>query len=188
MQRLLTLLFTPLFLAVAKKKKPAKPVRRKPAKAARAASKPAKAKKLKPKTKPATSETRATKKGKLIQTPVQPTAVAKAEATEPAPKPRAPTGRAILIAPENDKFTDSLHPTFRWLSVGGANRYEVAWSESADLAHPLTLISIATEATVPVEKPLRVGTTYFWRVRGGNEGGWGPWSSTASFHVLESNA
>lgn len=110
---------------------------------------------------------------------------AKPTANEPIQKPAAPTGRAILLAPENDKFTDTLYPTFRWLSVGGAARYEVVWSEEPNWAQAHPVISIATEAAVPVEKPLRAGVTYYWRVRGGNEGGWGPWSAISSFRVLD---
>jgi hypothetical protein len=104
---------------------------------------------------------------------------------EPMPKPVPPTGRALQLAPENGKYADSIHPKFRWLSVGGATRYEVAWSEHSDLSGAHSVISPATEAVVPVEKPLRVGATYYWRVRGGNEGGWGPWSPAISFQVLE---
>ena len=201
MERLLSLLFAPLLAAVPKKKKPTKPAAKRksarPAKPARPRVKPARAKKIKPAARAVKkSGTRSSKpqvsdkaKGKhnKVKIPVQPTVVAKAEAGEPAPKPTIPTGRAILIAPENDKFTDSVHPTFRWLSVGGANRYEVVWGESPDLARTHSVISIATEAAVPVEKPLRIGSTYYWRVRGGNEGGWGPWSSSASFRVLEAD-
>ncbi len=104
---------------------------------------------------------------------------------EPLPRPTPPIGRAILISPEDGKYVDSVNPTFRWLSVGGATRYEVLWGEDPGLSNGHSTISLATEATVPVEKPLRVGATYYWRVRGGNDGGWGPWSPTASFRVLE---
>lgn len=104
---------------------------------------------------------------------------------EPLPKPAPPIGRAILISPEDGKYVDSVNPTFRWLSVGGATRYEVLWGEDPGLSNGHSTISLATEAAVPVEKPLRVGATYYWRVRGGNDGGWGPWSPTASFRVLE---
>ena len=112
-------------------------------------------------------------------------AVAKPIPAELPPKPVAPTGRAILLSPENEKYADSVNPTFRWLSVGGATRYEIAWSEDATMHSSHSIFSFATEATVPVEKPVRMGVTYHWRVRGGNEGGWGPWSSIASFRVLE---
>lgn len=80
---------------------------------------------------------------------------------------------------------DTFHPTFRWLSVGGATRYEIVWSEDPSLTASRTIFSVATEATVPVEEPLELGKTYYWRVRGGNDSGWSAWSDTFSFHVLE---
>jgi len=104
---------------------------------------------------------------------------------EPPPKPVPPVGRPILLSPEQGKYADSVNPRFRWLSVGGATRYEVNWSQDPNLANPYTVISIATEAMVPVEKPLTIGATYYWRARGGNEAGWGPWSNIGSFGVLE---
>jgi len=109
----------------------------------------------------------------------------KNEDDEPLPKPVAPFGRAILLVPKDGTYVDSFHPTFRWLSVGGATRYEVQWGEDATLGNKYGTVSLATEATVPVEKPLRVGAIYYWRVRGGNDGGWGPWSPIGSFRVLE---
>ncbi len=111
--------------------------------------------------------------------------LAQTKAVEPAVKPPAPTGRPLLLTPENGKYSDSVYPKFRWLSVGGANRYDVMWSEHPDLTDAESITSIATEAAVPVETPLRVGATYYWRVRGGNAGGWGPWSALSSFQVLE---
>jgi hypothetical protein len=107
------------------------------------------------------------------------------EPEPPAPKPTPPTGRAILIAPENGKLVDTANPIFRWLSVGGATRYEVSWVAEDHGAGGHTLVSIATECAVPVEKPLRVGVMYQWRVRGGNEAGWGPWSPFSTFRVIE---
>ncbi|MBM3130745.1 MAG: hypothetical protein FJ009_19215 [Chloroflexi bacterium] len=105
---------------------------------------------------------------------------------EPAPpKPVPPLGRAILLSPENEKYVDSFHPTFRWLSIGGATRYEIIWGEESALTKHHTILSIATEATVPVEEPLRLGGTYYWRVRGGNDSGWSAWSDVFSFRVLE---
>jgi len=109
----------------------------------------------------------------------------KSEDDEPFVKPNAPFGRAILLVPKDGTYVDSFHPTFRWLSVGGATRYEVQWGEDATLATKYGTVSLATESTVPVEKPLRVGAIYYWHVRGGNDGGWGPWSPISSFRVLE---
>lgn len=189
LDKLLLTIAAPLLTAApSRKSKPAKKTAKKKAKPARA-KKTAKLIKRKFKR----SATKPGKKAPLekkpaantvAKHPAQPAPV-KPEENEPAQKPVAPTGRAILLSPENDKFTDSLYPTFRWLSVGGAARYEVVWSEEPNWAQAHPVISIATEAAVPVEKPLRVGAIYYWRVRGGNEGGWGPWSSVSSFRVLD---
>ncbi len=194
LERLLLTITAWLFTAVAgRKKKPAqKPAKKKIGKAVRATAKkhprpkqPLGRAKVKAASRSVIKSARekTTKRGR-VKLPVQP-AVAKPAPAEPLPKPVPPTGRAILLSPENQKFSDSLHPTFRWLSVGGATRYETAWSEDPHFTQSHQVISIATEATVPVEKPLRLGGTYYWRVRGGNESGWGPWSATANFRVLE---
>lgn len=181
----------PLFAAAtSSKRKPAKKaskkkIEKKPARTRAKPAKKAQAKSPKPtaqkgvKAKPANTRTQATTTNKPAA------ASPKIERIEVLPKPPAPIGRAIPLLPENEKYVDTVHPTFRWLSVGGATRYEVQWSEDNNLAASYSVMSIATEVTIPVEKPLRVGPLYYWRVRGGNEGGWGPWSSTNSFHVLE---
>ncbi len=177
-----SVLATPLFAAVTKKSKPKRAASRRPQKRVRAAKKAARpiTRKKAARTKKTTGRAAARTAPATKATPAPP-----ARPGPPPPKPVPPTGRAILLAPENGKFADSLHPKFRWLSVGGATRYEVAWSERLDFAGSNTIVSIATEAAVPAEEPLRVGVSYFWRVRGGNEGGWGPWSPAASFQVLE---
>lgn len=121
-------------------------------------------------------------KGKMKFVPPPPKIV---EEEEPLPPPVPPIGRAILLVPKDATYVESLHPTFRWLSVGGSTKYEVQWGEDQTLATKYTSISLATETTIPVEKPLHVGALYYWRVRGGNEAGWGPWSPISSFRVLE---
>lgn len=162
-----------------RKAKPARPAREKKT-ALRAAKKPAR-----PTSARTAKNNRSGSRQKEQEPPTAKAAESRAPRAEPAHKPVPPTGRALLLAPENGKYADSIHPKFRWLSVGGATRYEVAWSEHPDLSGAHSVISVATEAVVPVEKPLRVGATYYWRVRGGNEGGWGPWSPAISFQVLE---
>ncbi|MEW5719509.1 MAG: hypothetical protein AB1817_12825 [Chloroflexota bacterium] len=187
---------SPLVLAAAKgKRKPIKKRGKRPSPTARSRVKRSQSKK--PRAKKAAHPTkrlpRSGVRGKPVagrarpplHAPVAPAAAPKPAEPAPPPKPVPPIGRAILLSPENEKFVDTFHPTFRWLSVGGATRYEIAWGEDATLAASHTLLSIATEATVPAEETLRLGVTYFWRVRGGNESGWGPWSAVASFRVLE---
>jgi hypothetical protein len=202
-----TVLATPLLAAVTKKAKPkhaaARPTRRRvpaakrparpsavkrggrPAATKKAARPSAAPKGARPKKMAGRAGARAGGRAATSTAPAKAPAAAPAPPGPPPPKPVPPTGRAILLAPENGKFADNLHPKFRWLSVGGATRYEVAWSDRADLSDSHTIVSIATEAAVPDEEPLEVGTTYYWRVRGGNESGWGPWSPASSFQALE---
>ena len=188
-------IFSPLLAATSASRKRPAPRARRPAAAHKpSAVRPPRGKKPPARPRPAAAKKiaarpeKGTRRAGGKQKGPEPPATKKGEAhprAEPLPKPVAPVGRAILLAPENGKYADSIYPKFRWLSVGGANRYEVAWSERPDFGGSYTVISIATEATVPVEKPLRVGSHYYWRVRGGNEGGWGPWSPGAQFQVLE---
>ncbi len=180
----------PLLMAVARKKKKSskKTVKRKPGKSARrtkarSARRRAAARKPTRKERPKGKFARKVlPKGKSKFVPPAPKIV---KEEEPLPPPVPPIGRAILLVPKDATYVESLHPTFRWLSVGGSTKYEVQWGEDQTLATKYTSISLATETTIPVEKPLHVGALYYWRVRGGNEAGWGPWSPISSFRVLE---
>ena len=199
LERLL-LLAAPLFLAVSASKRkrvkrpPRKKNRTKPARAAaqrkrakipaRRSARAASKKQMRAKSKKGAVRGRHAPLPKPAPKPAVKLAVAPGR-VEPPPKPVAPVGRPILLSPEQGKYADSVNPRFRWLSVGGATRYEINWGQDPNLESAYTVISIATEAAVPVEKPLAIGATYYWRVRGGNEAGWGSWSNTGSFSVLE---
>lgn len=192
LERLL-LLASPLLCAAATSKKSAKTKRaRTPTRKSAPAKTPRGARKreapkaaVKSKGRAAKPERRGAAAQKNQSPPPAKGTTAQTKATEPAVKPAPPAGRPLLLTPENGKYSDSVYPKFRWLSVGGANCYEVMWSEHPDMTDSQSVSSVATEAAVPVEKPLRVGAIYYWRVRGGNAGGWGPWSSLSSFQVLE---
>lgn len=183
---------TPLTMAAVKgKAQKSKPSKTKPtprrAKSARTPARPpARAKPTARPAKPSAKKT-VTRAPAPPPKPVAPKSATSATTT-PVPadaKSPPPTGRAILLSPEGGKFADSINPRFRWLSVGGATRYQVEWSDKPDYTDSHTITSPATDAMVPVEQPLQLGVTYYWRVRGGNESGWGPWSATALFRVLE---
>jgi hypothetical protein len=67
--------------------------------------------------------------------------------------------------------------------VGGATRYEVEMSRDSHFGrgHGTTIVSLQTAITLDASQALQPGTLYQWRVRGGNDAGWGPWSSPESF-------
>ncbi len=188
---------TPLLLATTRGKR--KPPKRTSGRRAKPASKP-RTRKTKPARKAVARKSAARRAqpakraSRVPPIPARTTAPAPTPATpkpvEPAPPapPTPPIGRAILLSPSNEKYVDTVHPTFRWLSVGGATRYEIVWSEDPAFSAPHTILSVATEATVPIEESLQAGKTYYWRVRGGNASGWSAWSDTCSFQVLGETA
>jgi hypothetical protein len=100
-------------------------------------------------------------------------------------KPEAPIQAPELFSPRAGESSDSLTPSFRWFYVGAASHYELVWSLDAHFHKAHILLTNQTAASLPPEQALVPGTTYLWRVRGGNEGGWGPWSVTRAFTTPE---
>lgn len=119
--------------------------------------------------------------------------ITRPEATRPPvvlPPPRpleAPIGAPNILLPKDGAPITSLLPSLRWMYVGGATRYEVEWSQDAHFGrgHSVSLVSPQTAVTLEAPNELKPGTMYKWRVRGGNDAGWGPWSPPESFRSPE---
>lgn len=105
----------------------------------------------------------------------------------PVPKHEAPIGAPIVLQPKGGQSVNSLTPVFRWMYVGGATRYEVEWSHDAHFGrgHSSSLQSAQTLITLDPAHTLKPGAMVLWRVRAGNESGWGPWSGAESFKAPE---
>ncbi|MBI4671846.1 MAG: hypothetical protein HY741_09305 [Chloroflexi bacterium] len=105
----------------------------------------------------------------------------------PPRKVEAPIGAPSILLPKGGQPITSLTPIFRWMYVGGATRYEIEWSHDAHFGrgHSTTVISEQTLINVDSSHALKPGTLYQWRVRGGNDAGWGPWSGAESFRSPE---
>ncbi len=103
----------------------------------------------------------------------------------PPPPPVAPLQAPGLFSPQSGESAETLTPSFRWFYVGGASHYQLVWSPDANFHRQHILLTNQTAASLPPEQALEPGTTYVWRVRGGNEGGWGPWSAIRSFRTPE---
>jgi hypothetical protein len=101
----------------------------------------------------------------------------------PERKPEAPIGAPLLLSPKGTAPIGTLTPRFGWLSVGGAAKYEVEWSPDSHFGRgrSTNALSSSTALDLDEEHALKPGTTYWWRVRGGNDIGWGPWSNAESF-------
>lgn len=172
LRSIIDLVSMPLFLAVAKKKA-ARPKRVQVA-SRRSGRKPATAvRKLKQQ-----QVARSGKKGPVprVEEPkIEP------EPAPPALPPAAPVQAPALFSPLAGESTETLTPSFRWFYVGSASHYELVWSLDTHFHKAHILLTNQTAASLPPEQALLPGTMYVWRVRGGNEGGWGPWSAARSF-------
>lgn len=106
----------------------------------------------------------------------------------PPPRPlEAPIGAPSILLPKGGQPISSLTPNFRWMYVGGATRYEIEWSSDPNFkrAHSTTIVSSQTTLTLEQGNELKPSVNYKWRVRGGNDAGWGPWSLPESFKSPE---
>ncbi|WP_456430098.1 fibronectin type III domain-containing protein [Rhodocaloribacter sp.] len=72
-----------------------------------------------------------------------------------------------------------------WSAVDGATSYSVEVATDDAFTNVVASADGAGGTTTTVG-PLEEGTTYFWRVRGENDAGAGPWSSAFSFTTLTS--
>lgn len=119
--------------------------------------------------------------------------ITRPEATRPPvviPPPRpleAPVGAPSILVPKGGSPISSLTPILRWMYVGGATRYEVEWSHDAHFGRGHSTMVVSAQTMITLESPndLKPNVNYKWRVRGGNDAGWGPWSPPESFKSPE---
>jgi hypothetical protein len=92
-----------------------------------------------------------------------------------------PVAAPVLISPPNGANNLSLTPTLDWNDVFGTLGYRVNLSTDS-LFNTLLLDTTITPSQFTIFAGLLSGaTTYHWRVRGFNAGGFGPWSVTWRF-------
>lgn len=96
-------------------------------------------------------------------------------------KPIAPT----LSSPSNGGTSTTLYTQFDWASVSDAVSYHI--QVGTDAGYNSTIINqdylIENSYTIPLDKVLTNGNTYYWKVRSFNQYGYSDWSSTYSFSV-----
>jgi hypothetical protein len=94
-------------------------------------------------------------------------------------RPLLPTATPLLLAPDDGATGVGLQPTLTWTSVEWATTYDV------QLAHNATFSPLVVEATSPdtlfTPAALQVNRLHYWRTRGVNSEGVGPWSAARTF-------
>lgn len=99
----------------------------------------------------------------------------------------APTTTVVLIAPENN-HEDSLNSIdFSWEHNTEALKYHIHIRDSeGEIIHNDSLIADKEEHIHSLNfNSFKYGKTYNWKMRAGNQSGYGPWSETRTFVILQ---
>jgi len=86
-----------------------------------------------------------------------------------------------LLSPKNRGTNTSTTPTLTWSNVTGASTYEVQAATDSGFTNIVVSMADLTTPQWSVSPALSSGTSYFWRSRGVNLCGPGPFSATSSF-------
>ena len=91
-----------------------------------------------------------------------------------------PAVAPLLLAPENGAVGLDRTVVFEWSEVASALRYELVVSSDSTF-DAADIRQADLDVTSFMAEELEYATTYFWRVRGWNDGGDGPWSEVRRF-------
>ncbi len=92
-------------------------------------------------------------------------------------------GQSLLAAPANGATNVALAPAFSWTGAVGATSYHVQVARDSTFLSLVVNDSGITEST-RIAAPLQGLTRYYWRVRGRNPSGFGPFSQAWSFRTI----
>ena len=108
-----------------------------------------------------------------------PWSVTRSFTTQSTPTVSAP-GTVQLASPANGTSGVALTPALTWTSLTTAQTYQVQIATASSFATTVVDVSGLTNNTY-TPASLAASTSYYWRVRGANAGGNGPWSAARSF-------
>ncbi len=93
-------------------------------------------------------------------------------------------GRVKLSAPAANGTTSSLNPTFSWLAVDGAAKYDLWVNDLTDGTSGVIREPTLTSTSFTPTVPLIAGHTYIWTVRAlGENGHAGAWGAHRKFTI-----
>lgn len=101
---------------------------------------------------------------------------------------QAPTDPPGSLTPADNATSVPVDPTLIWGPTTGADTYDVQVATDASFTKSgssLLVVDVTGLANTTYNVTgLATGTTYFWRARGVNSGGAGPWAPTQSFTTV----
>jgi hypothetical protein len=98
----------------------------------------------------------------------------------------APPPAPSLISPTNGQQGVTLTPNMLWTTAAGSSSYHIQIATDLNFNNIIYQATpTSTSHTIPSGN-LALNTLYFWRVRGQNVSGFGPYSSTFNFRSIVS--
>ena len=98
----------------------------------------------------------------------------------------APPAAPSLLSPVDNAINISLTPTLTWNPLSEATYYELQVSAFSNF--PDYVYDDTTSGLSRTIGPLNLGTSYYWRVRARNGGGFGSFSSARAFKTILTSA
>ena len=99
-----------------------------------------------------------------------------------------PTDEPELLAPHNDSLNTNLELVLSWSPVEHATAFEVEIAKDepfTQIHFADTLVYTTHKLIANLENDLEYNTKYYWRVRGKNASGIGPWAVPFTFTTKE---
>ena len=97
--------------------------------------------------------------------------------------PAAPTEAVRLGAPAAGAPGRPINPTLQWETLAGSDEYHIQLATDDAFAEGLR--QAFSDTPLLTLDDLDAETVYYWRVRGANAGGFGPWSAVWRFSTSE---
>jgi fibronectin type 3 domain-containing protein len=89
-----------------------------------------------------------------------------------------------LDTPINNKIKEQLKPTFKWRSVQDATKYNLQLSADSVFGSTSIVDTTISGVSLFYSKGLADNTTFFWRVRAGDDKGFSNWTKFNSFQTF----
>jgi len=89
-----------------------------------------------------------------------------------------------LDTPINNKIKEQLKPTFKWRSVQDATKYNLQLSADSVFGNTNIVDTTISGVSLFYSKGLADNTTFFWRVRAGDDKGFSNWSNPNRFQTF----
>ena len=90
----------------------------------------------------------------------------------------------VLSSPSDGEEGVGLTPLLKWEESERADVYDLQLSDDSEFSYGLIDTTNISKIEIQINEELEKGITYYWRVRAGNEGGYGDWSDALSFTTV----